>query len=100
MLPGTNRILVQPAPQGAVADRRDQAVVASISRQLRHAPTSQRLLALERQFAGQGLNLHDQLWGGEKPGPARSWYFLQSGQSLGKEAFSPPADNFPGLIQP
>ena len=68
MLPGTNRIFMQPAPQRTVADACDQARLTNISRQLGYSPPSQRQVVLRGQFAGQRLNLYDQFWGGKTGG--------------------------------
>lgn len=81
MLPRTNRILVQPAPQRAVADARHQTTITNVSSQFRHAPTSQWFLVLRGQFAGQGLNLYDQLRG-EKTGGGPVEAFLPSQKAV------------------
>jgi len=65
--PRADGVLVQPAPDGAVADGGHQAAILGIATQIRHAPTRQRLLMGAGQFTGQSFDLNDQLWG-EKPG--------------------------------
>jgi len=67
MLPGANGVLMEPAPEGRVAERSDQARLADMLSQFAEAPTGQRLVVSGRQLARQGLNLHDQFWG-EKTG--------------------------------
>jgi hypothetical protein len=42
---------------------------------------------LGRQFAGQGLNLHDEFWG-TRPGSTRSGTFFQARQAFLKETFA------------
>ena len=65
--PRADSVLVQPAPDGALADGGHYATTLGIAAQIRYAPTRQRLLMGAGQFTGQSFDLNDQLWG-EKPG--------------------------------
>ena len=67
MLPGTNGILVQPAPQRRLTQLRHQAALADMPSEFVQTPARERHVMLGRQFASQGLNLHDEFWG-EKTG--------------------------------
>jgi len=73
--PRADSVLVQPAPDGAVADGGHQAATLGITAQIRYAPTRQRLLMSAGQFTGQRFDLNDQLWG-EKPGADPGEAFL------------------------
>lgn len=73
--PRTDSVLVQPAPDGAVADGGQPAATLGITAQIRYAPTRQRLLISAGQFTGQCFDLNDQLWG-EKPGADPGGAFL------------------------
>jgi hypothetical protein len=63
VLPGANGILVQPAPQGRLTQLRHQAALTDMPSEFRQTPAGERHVLLRRQFARQGLNLHDQFWG-------------------------------------
>lgn len=65
--PRTDRVLVEPAPDGALADGSHQPAPLGITAQIRYAPPRQGLLMSAGQFTGQRFDLNDQLWG-EKPG--------------------------------
>ena len=67
MLPRADGILVQPPPDGAVADARHQARLSRVLRHVSNAQPRQRQAQRCRQFAGERLDLNGQLWG-EKPG--------------------------------
>ncbi len=66
VLPGTDRVLVQPAPHGAVADARHQPRALGVSRHICHTEPRQRQSQGGRQFARQRLDFNRELWG-EKP---------------------------------
>ena len=66
MLPGTNGILVQPAPQRRLTQLRYQTALADMPSEFVQTPARERHLMLGRQFASQRLNLHE-FWG-EKTG--------------------------------
>ena len=88
MLPRTDCVLVQPSPNGAIADGGHNSRLADFGFQLTHAPTRQRNITGGRQFTGKGLNLNDEFWG-EKPGVARGDRALQDPLSvLRKNAFA------------
>lgn len=76
MLPRSNRILMEPAPYGAIADGRHKATLPSLSGHIGRTPAGKRHLMGRRQLAGQGLNLNDQIRG-EKPGGDRAGDALQ-----------------------
>src|SRR5215468_576108 len=69
MLPGTDGVLMEPAPDGGVAEGCCQTTVPHMSAEFRHTPTGKGRPGQARKLAGQGLNVHDQFWG-EKPGGA------------------------------
>ncbi len=66
MLPGTDRVLVEPTPDRAVTDRRDNAGAARFGSDLSDTPARERQVTQRREFASEGLNLNDYLWG-ERP---------------------------------
>ena len=66
VLPRPNGVFVQPAPDGAVADARDQARALGVSRHIGHAESRQGQAKVGRQFAGKRLDLNRELWG-ERP---------------------------------
>lgn len=75
MLPGPNRVLVEPAPERGCAEPLDQTCLADVSGEFLHAPARQRDVVGGRQFAGKSFNLHDQFWEGKdrgRPGRKRS----------------------------
>ena len=67
VLPGSDGVLVQPAPDGRIADAGHQSGLHGVAGDLRHAPPRQRHLLLTGQLTGQGFNLHHDFWG-EKTG--------------------------------
>lgn len=66
VLPGTDRVLVEPTPDSAVTDRRDNAGAARFGGNLSDTPARERQVTQRREFASEGLNLNDYLWG-ERP---------------------------------
>ena len=66
MLPWADRIFVQPSPNRAVTDTRDQTRLLRVPRHVTDAQPRQRQAQRRRQFAGERLDLNGQLWG-EKP---------------------------------
>src|SRR5712692_1938276 len=69
--PRPNRVVVQPAPDGAAADGRHQPGPLSFGGQLTHAPARQRTLGARRQLTGERFDGDDDFWG-KKPGAAPS----------------------------
>src|ERR1019366_624416 len=67
MLPRPNRIRIEPAPDGAVADGRDQPQLPRLLRHVGHTEARQRQAERCRQFTRQRLDLHHHVWG-KKPG--------------------------------
>jgi len=67
VLPGPNGVLVQPAPHGGVTDARNDAALLRFAHDIGTTETRQRQPTRGRQFTGDGLDLHHQLWGG-RPG--------------------------------
>jgi len=63
VLPWFDRVLVQPAPDRASADRGYQSRVSGAIGQLRRTPTSKRYALLTRQFTGQCFDGHDRVRG-------------------------------------
>ena len=63
VLPRSDGVLVQPAPDRAVADSRDQARALSVSSHVGDAESRQRQAKVGRQFAGEGLDLNREFWG-------------------------------------
>lgn len=66
MLPGTDRIFVEPAPNGAVADRCDNPSAARFSGNVSDTPAREWQVTPRGEFTSERLNLNDYLWG-EKP---------------------------------
>jgi hypothetical protein len=64
--PRPNGLGMEPAPHRGVTDGGHQAGTTGLAGHLGDAPTRQREAVGGRQLAGQGFNVHDQLWG-EKP---------------------------------
>ena len=69
--PRPNRVVVQPAPDRAAADRRHQPAPLGFGRQLTHAPAGQRALGAGGQLTREGFHGDDDLWG-KKLGAAPS----------------------------
>ena len=67
MLPRSNRVGVEPAPDRAVADAGDQSELPRLLRHVGHAKARQRRAQRCRQLTRQRLDLHDHGWG-KKPG--------------------------------
>jgi len=67
MLPWTNRILAEPAPDCCAADRCSHSTLSHRVGEIPGAPSRERHSKGRWQFAGERLNLHDHVWGG-KPG--------------------------------
>ena len=70
VLPGPDRILVEPAPDRRAADRCHNARLTSLGSQVPRTPSRKRNLMDRGKFTGQRLDLNDHLWG-EKPGGGR-----------------------------
>lgn len=68
--PRANGIFVQPAPHGAVADRRHQTRLPSLTGHVGPTESGERKVGAGGQLSRQGLNLNDDLWG-KKPGGGR-----------------------------
>ncbi len=66
MLPRTDGILVEPSPDGGVADGRGQAGGTDVGAEFSHTPARKGRPNDARELAGDRLNLHDQ-FGGERP---------------------------------
>ena len=63
VIPGPNGVLVQPSPDGASGNTRDQAGLANLTGDVGSIPVRQRNVMSDRQLAGERLYLHHQLWG-------------------------------------
>ena len=61
--PGSDGILMEPAPYGAIADGSDEAALTSFSGQFGHTPSRERHLVGRRHFTRQRLDLNDQVGG-------------------------------------
>ncbi len=68
VVPGTDRILVQPTPERGAADLCDNAATGDFPHQVAATETGQGQTGRRRQFAGQGFNLDDDFWGGKRAG--------------------------------
>ena len=71
MLPRTDGVLVQPAPNGLAADAGDDTGAANFARHIRDAHARQRKSQIGWQLTCQRLDLNDHLRGG-KPGGVRA----------------------------
>ena len=69
VLPRPDRILVEPAPNGAVTDRGNQSHRTRLPCHVGHTQARQRHLLRCRRLTGQRLDLDDHVWG-KKPGVA------------------------------
>ena len=67
VLPGSNGVLVQPAPHRRVAEARNDAALLRFAHDIGATEARQRQPTRSGQFTGEGLDLHHQLWGG-RPG--------------------------------
>ncbi len=67
VIPGPNGILMQPAPDRAAGDGRDQAGLTDLPSDVRRIPMRKRKAVGGGQFTGESLDLHHQFWG-KKPG--------------------------------
>ena len=68
VVPGSNRILIEPPPKRIDADRSDQARLTDLSRQIRSTPTRQWQVVRRREFAGPSLDLQHQFRGKKSGG--------------------------------
>ena len=66
VLPGADRVFVQPTPDGAVANARHQAAALRVSCHIGHAESRQRQAQGGGQLARKRLDLNGELWG-ERP---------------------------------
>jgi hypothetical protein len=67
VLPGPNRIFVEPPPDGLVADPGDNARPLGLAHDIRGTQPGERQAERRRQFTRERFNLDDEFWG-EKPG--------------------------------
>ncbi len=70
VLPSADGVLVEPAPDGAAADRGDEAAGAGFAPEVAHAPAGEGKAAVDGELAGEGTHLDDDLRAG-KPGGDR-----------------------------
>lgn len=63
VLPGTDRILVQPPPKSASADIGDQTSLTDVLDQVVATPVREWKAVCSGQLTGQGFNLNDEFWG-------------------------------------
>ena len=67
VLPGPDRILIEPAPDRRATDCCHDASLTCLGSQVPRAPSRERNVMSRGEFTGQRLDLNDHLWGG-KPG--------------------------------
>jgi len=67
VMPGPNRILMEPAPDRAAGDGGDQAGLTDLPSNVRRVPLRKGETVGSRQFTGESFDLDHQFWG-EKPG--------------------------------
>lgn len=67
VLPRTDGVLVEPAPDGGVAEGCRQTRVPHMRSEFGYTPTGKGRASDGGKLTGDGLNVHDQFWG-EKPG--------------------------------
>ena len=79
VLPGADGVVMQPAPDGGLADGGSDAAGAGGAGELIEAPAGQRQAVLGGGFASQGANLHADLRGGS-PGATGAREFLKAFQ--------------------
>ena len=68
VLPGTDRVLVEPTPDGSATDLGDDAALGDFTDQILSAESGQRQSCRGWQFTGQCLDLHDDFWGEKQAG--------------------------------
>ena len=68
VLPRANRVFMQPAPDGLVADRGDDAGALGLAQDIRGAQARQRHAERGGQFTRERLDLDHDLWGGKLGG--------------------------------
>lgn len=81
MFPGLNGIFMEPAPNGAAANRSHQAGLLSIVGQIGSTPPRQGGALDSGQLTGDRFNLYHQIWG-EKTGDARAAVVLRARPSV------------------
>jgi hypothetical protein len=67
VLPGADRIRMEPAPDRALTDSRHQSSPPGLRREVGDAPAGERPVLPDGEFTRLRLDLHDDPWGG-KPG--------------------------------
>lgn len=67
VLPGADRVFMEPAPNSAITDAGYQTGGSCLASNIGGTEARQRQATLGGKFAGQCLNLDDDFWG-EKPG--------------------------------
>ena len=85
VLPGPDRIIVEPAPDGRAANRCNNARLNCLGGQIPCAPSRERNLMDRGKFTGQRLDLNDHRWGekpvggpGEEVPPTRRFSFQEN----------------------
>ena len=99
VLPRSDRIFMQPAPDGAVADARHKSRILGMPRHIGHAQAGQRQTQSVGQLASQRLVLNDDLWG-EKPGGDPVGLFPPSPPIAPQKAFSPLTNDLTARVKP
>jgi len=99
MRPRTNGILGEPAPEGRVADRGDQAPSDSLATNVWNAQPREGKLVFMGSSQASALTATTTLGGkASRPPAARS--LLQANEALLEEALAPLADDLPRRIEP
>jgi len=95
VLPRTNRLLMEPAPERRAATKPARQTSCRSSSRLQRESGMWWVAGSSHARALTCTTTS----GGKRPGATRSGTFLQPGQALFEEAFAPLADDFPAGIQ-
>ena len=99
VLPGLDRILGKPAPDGAVADTSHQPGAPCLGRHVGRAHPGERNPQVGGQFTRQGLDVDDELRGEKPAGGRGAGVLLKPRQALLEESLPPFPDDLPANIQ-
>ena len=98
VVPPSNGVFMEPAPQHAAAERGNQTTLLDLLNQITGAPARQRQTILGRQFTCQRFSLNDGIWG-KKSGGDPDERVLPDWEAVGKKALAPERDYFTASVQ-
>ena len=91
MLPRADRVRIEPAPDGAIADGRGQPRLPRLLRHVGHAETRERQAQCAGSSHARALTTTS---GGKSPGSTRASLILQAREALLEKALAPQAHDF------